>query len=67
LELVTSFSVENVDFNGIGAGTLVVFQGFFDADSSFGVTNGFTLFGRKKTDFKIHKIVDLHWLWCDRF
>jgi hypothetical protein len=38
-----SFSVENVVFNGIGAGTLVVFHGLFDEDSSFGVNNGFAL------------------------
>jgi len=54
--------VENVDFNGMGAGILVVFQGFFDADSSFGVNNGFALSERNKNDFKTHKIVDLHWL-----
>jgi len=58
--------VENVDFNGMGAGILVVFQGFFDADSSFGVNNGFALSERNKNDFKTHKIVDLHWLCCGR-
>jgi hypothetical protein len=48
--------MENVDFNGMGAGILVVFQGFFDADSSFGVTNGFALSERKKNDFKYIKL-----------
>ena len=44
LELVASFSTGKVDFNGTGAGTFVVFQGFFDiAASSFGVTTGFAL------------------------
>jgi len=38
-----SFSIENAVFNGIGAGIFVVFQGFFDEDSSFGVNNGFAL------------------------
>jgi len=42
--LFISFSAGNVVFNGIGVGTLVVvFQGFFDDDSSFAVTNGFAL------------------------
>ena len=44
LGTLTSFSTGNVDFNGIGVGTVVVtFQGFFDVGSSFACVNGFTL------------------------
>ncbi len=40
---VVSFSVANVVFNGTAVGTFVVFQGFFDVGSSFGVTDGLAL------------------------